>query len=163
LLLSARQLDNPTQRYSWDPVTDNSELSLVDPLGQSQAMLSFININQQGLLFSEEIVQVKEPLFMDLMSGDDSSFVLEMSFTLSGYNHTEDVSKGENFFFLGWREPDFKAFYTWQSQDQVNKFDLYLCDRALQLWLIDGSREASVARLNPNDRNRGKQSRLCQP
>lgn len=134
LFLSSKQPDNPTQRWIWDPVTDSEELKLLDPLGQSQALLRHTPIKEGSLDFSEEVVDVHEPLCMDL-NVIDPWFCAELSFTLSGYNHTEDIRQRENFLFWGWRESGFKSFYTWQSQDRVSKFDLFLSGQTLQDWL----------------------------
>lgn len=135
LLLSSKQLDNPTQRLIWDPVTGDSELRLVDPLGQSEGLLRFTTIKPSGLSYCEERFQLQEPLLID-QDNCDPHFMMEMSFTLLGYNHTEDISQGENFFFLGWREVGFKDSYKWDPQNDIDKFDLYLEDGILSEWLL---------------------------
>lgn len=124
LILSVDELiQQPLQKAATIPWQAYS-LQLDDPKQQSQGYRRSLNL-RSGLNLLIDHYTLQDDLIVETERGELAQSCLELSFMLSGNNHTENVFSGMNLLQVYWDNGEGGRFH-WQPGDRILKVDIHI-------------------------------------
>ncbi|MGJ3251623.1 MAG: helix-turn-helix transcriptional regulator [Elainellaceae cyanobacterium] len=116
-------------------------IPLIDAAGKSHGYRQEVNL-RLGLNILIDDYTLQDNLVVDYGEEEpyDPSRCLEMSFMLSGHNHSEEVKPCHSFILAKWDDSGGGRF-NWRANERVLKFDIHI-EPALFETLVDGEFDA---------------------